>query len=55
MSQLLMQRGPWDMQLLIDIVEFPTDTPLGAHGVDDISKTGGWAAQNWDFQALIMP
>ena len=48
-------RLPWDLQLLVESVVFPTEPPPGAQGGAAILVTGGWAAQNLDFQAFRTP
>ena len=51
----LVPRVPWDLQLFVESVVFPTDPHPGAHSGADILENGGWAEQNLDFQALKTP
>ena len=46
---------PWDQQLYVESMIFPTDTPPGAHGGAEIYDTGVWETHNCDFQALRTP
>ena len=55
LSRICVPRVPWDRQLLVESVVFSTDPPPGAQGGAAILVTGGWAAQNLDFQALRTP
>ena len=54
-SRLFVLWEPWDLQLLVESVVFPTKSPPGDQWGAAILVTGGGAAQNRDFQALKMP
>ena len=54
-SRLHVTWVPWDLWLLVESVVFPTEPPPGSQGGAAILVTGGWAAQNLDFQAFRTP